>query len=205
MIPLGGRTMNFRWMGKSASIAILSVCLVFAGISTACNPTSEVNLVAQLAQNLANSCAGFGLNAVDVAACQLAAGAISASAQIFDSCYTSYEASKSSGGSTLQAFEACAKSELTNIQATLAAFRISNAGTQSIIVTAINLVISAIEVVLSFFGVASKAMISHAASAGVSVGGIHDWESGRRARKVVVTNWNLQVCSHVSTATCVVQ
>lgn len=184
---------------------LLIACMVMAPVAfTGCNPTAAVNLVVSLATNLLASCAGFGLNPVDAAACSVAAGAVNAAGTAFDTCYNAYEASKTSGGTTLQAFEACAQSELTNISATLAAFKISNSTVQGYIVTAIDLIISTVEIVLSYFGISTAKQMAHA-NATVGVSKVHSWNDARKAKDTIKVKWNTQVCAHVTNAACLVK
>ena len=207
-------TKILKRFSHAIATGLLVASLVMAPVAlTGCNPTAEVNLVASLAVNLLNSCAGFGLNPVDSAACAVGAGAVQAADSAFITCYNAYEGVKGASGTTLQAFEACAQSELTNIGKTLAAFKISNSTVQGYIVTAINLIISTIEIILSFFGIATPAQISHASVAFPGTGSIHKemssigkWNTARKAKDAIRTKWNSQICIHVTApAVCTVK
>jgi hypothetical protein len=165
---------------QSAGLGILCATLIFGALG--CNVDSTVTLVGQLATNLLNSCAAFGVNPVDQAACAGAATAIQAITQEIIVTHDAYTASKTSG--TLAALKAAIAAGITKIPDILAAIHISNSGTISIITLAINLIVSTVQIIASAFGVASPVVSAR----------LHAALPGIKSEKDIRTKWNVSVC-----------
>jgi CDP-diglyceride synthetase len=172
-----------------APYAPLPVAVTAMALTQGCaiNVGSAVTLVGQLAVNFLNSYAGFTTNPAE----QLALGTFAAGVQVVTgdvtTFYNAYEANKTTG--TLAALTTAIQAALANLPAQFAALKITN----PTVSLAVGLIISTMQIIASFFGVAAPALT---ASLKVSMAGaIGGKPLDKVSRGDIIKSWNAQVCS----------
>ena len=140
-------------LSKSAMLGILSMTLVFCSLplmsGCAINEAATVALITQLAQNLANSCVAITANPI----CVAAAAAIAPITAEIQAAHNAWVANPTA--STLARLTAAVQAAIQAFPAILASVNVPDAGNLSL---ALNLILSTVQILATFFGIASTAV-----------------------------------------------
>jgi hypothetical protein len=178
-------------LSKSALLGILSMTLVFCSLplmsGCAINEETTVALITQLATNFANSCAALTANPI----CVAAAAAIKPITAEIQAAHNAWILNPTA--STLARLTAAVQAAIQAFPAILASVNVPDAGNLSL---ALNLILSTVQILATFFGIASTAvtvaltMRIGAAAPGVVIkyGWFHHPENEVRSA------WNGRVC-----------
>jgi hypothetical protein len=180
-------------ISKSAMLGILSLTLIIAATpfmsGCAINVDATVSLVAQLATNFLNSCAAITANPV----CVAAGMAVKPIAAEIVAAHDAYVLNPTA--STLQRFTAAIQAGIAAFPAILASVNVPDAGNISL---ALNLILTTVQILATFFGIASPAVTMRLAATmppGVTIkyGWFHHPENEVRSA------WNSKVCGGMKT------
>lgn len=172
-------------------ILILTLVLATTPLMSGCaiNVDATVALVAQLATNFLNSCAALTANPI----CVTAGMAVKPIAAEIQAAHDAWVLNPTA--STLQRFTAAIQSAIAAFPAILASVNVPDAGNISL---ALNLILSTVQILATFFGIASPAVTMRLAATmppGVVIkyGWLHHPENEVRSA------WNSKVCGGMKT------